>query len=267
MPTILLQHDGPIARIKLNRPEVRNAFNDELIAELSGILKTLEKDPGVRVLVLSGEGDFFCAGADLNWMKSFVGAAKKKNETDARTLAKLLKSLDEFPKPTVARVQGAAVGGGVGLLAACDVTVADAKAVFSLAEVKLGLIPAVISPYVIGRMGVSAARRYFMTGERFGTDVALRTGLIQEVAAQDRLEAVTEEIAGQLLTSGPEALRHCKELIRIVGANLPLKGNFGEPGRTIQEYTVEKIAALRAGPEAQEGMMAFLEKRKPNWNV
>jgi methylglutaconyl-CoA hydratase len=227
----------------------------------------LEKDPVVRVVMLSGEGDFFCAGADLNWMKSFVGATKKRNETDARTLAKLLKFLDEFPKPTIARVQGAAVGGGVGLLAACDMTIADEKTVFSLAEVKLGLIPAVISPYVIGRMGVSPARRYFLTGERFSADVALRIGLIQEVTPSGRLEAAAEEIARQLLTSGPEALRHCKELIRVVGADLPIKGNFGEPGRSILEYTVEKIATLRAGAEAQEGMTAFLEKRKPNWNA
>lgn len=267
MSSLLLAQDGPIARIKLNRPDVKNAFNDELIGELEQAIQQFEKDKEIRVLILSGEGESFCAGADLNWMKSFVGATKKKNETDARRLAKLLKMLNEFPKPTIARVQGAAIGGGVGLLAACDIAVAEQKTVFSLAEVKLGLIPAVISPYVIARMGLTWARRYFLTGERFGADVAQRIGLVQEVVESAALDAKIEDIAKQLLSSGPDALKQCKELIRVVAADVPLKGNFGEPGRSILEYTVEKIATLRAGPEAQEGMKAFLEKRKPNWNV
>ncbi len=256
MSTIILQHDGPIARLKLNRPEVKNAFNDELITELDRALEQLAKDDTVRVVILSGEGDFFCAGADLNWMKSFVGASKAKNEADARRLAKLLTALNEFPKPTIAQVHGAAIGGGVGLVAACDVAIAFENTVFALAEVKLGLVPAVISPFVIARMGASEARRYFLTGERFTTDTALRVGLISEAVPLERLEASVNEIARHLITSGPEAVRHAKELIRVVG---------GKTAASLLQYTVKKIAALRASPEAQEGMKAFLEKRKPSW--
>jgi len=261
MPSIILAREGPIARLRLNRPEVRNAINDELILELEKALKEIEKDKTIRVAILSGEGDFFCAGADLNWMKSFVGASKKKNETDARRLSNLLKSLNEFPKPTIAQVHGAAIGGGVGLLAACDITVAFENTVFALAEVKLGLVPAVISPFVIARMGASAARRYFLTGERFTSDVALRVGLIHEAVPMERLETVVNDIARHLVSSGPEAVRQCKELIRTVGAGLKT-ARTKDP---IQDYTVKKIAELRASPEAQEGMKAFLEKRKPGW--
>jgi methylglutaconyl-CoA hydratase len=256
MSTILFQVEGSIARIRLNRPEVKNAFNDELIAELGDALKAVEKSPVVRVVILSGEGDFFCAGADLNWMKSFVGASKKKNEEDARRLAKLLQHLNELKKPTIARVHGAAIGGGVGLLAACDVVVAQENTVLALAEVKLGLIPAVISPFVIARMGGSAARRYFLTGERITADVALRLGLIQESVPAEKLSATTDEIARHFLTSGPEAVKHAKELVRKVSP---------QAAAGVQAYTVKKIASLRAGAEAQEGMKAFLEKRKPNW--
>jgi len=262
--TILIQNDGPIARIKLNRPEVKNAFNDEMIAELADALKAVERNPTVRVVILSGEGDFFCAGADLNWMKSFVGASRKKNEADALRLAKLLRSLNELKKPTIAQVHGAAIGGGIGLLAACDVVVAFENTIFALAEVKLGLIPAVISPYVIARMGGSAARRYFLTGERFASDVALRLGLVHEVVALERLETAANEIARHLLSSGPEAVRHAKELVAVVGGGATNRKGAADP---IQKYTVKKIAMLRASPEAQEGMKAFLEKRKPGWNV
>ncbi|HEX5037904.1 MAG TPA: enoyl-CoA hydratase-related protein [bacterium] len=258
MSTILFQVEGSIARIKLNRPEVKNAFNDALVAELADALKAVEKSPVVRVVILSGEGDFFCAGADLNWMKSFVGASRKKNEEDARRLAKLLQHLNELKKPTIAQVHGAAIGGGVGLLAACDVVVAQENTVFALAEVKLGLIPAVISPFVIARMGGSASRRYFLTGERITADVALRTGLIQESVPAEKLQATTEEIARHLITSGPEAVKHAKELVRKVSP---------QAAAGVQAYTVRKIASLRAGAEAQEGMKAFLEKRKPSWNV
>jgi methylglutaconyl-CoA hydratase len=258
MSTILFQVEGSVARIRLNRPEVKNAFNDALIAELADALKAVEKSPVVRVVILSGEGDFFCAGADLNWMKSFVGASKKKNEEDARRLAKLLQHLNELKKPTICQVHGAAIGGGVGLLAACDVVVAQENTVFALAEVKLGLIPAVISPFVIARMGGSASRRYFLTGERITSDVALRIGLIQESVPAGKLQATTEEIARHFITSGPEAVKHAKELVRKVSP---------QTAAGVQAYTVRKIASLRAGAEAQEGMKAFLEKRKPSWNV
>lgn len=258
MTTVILQTDGPVARVKLNRPEVRNAFNDELIVELDRTLRELEKNKDVRVIVLSGEGDFFCAGADLNWMKSFIGATKKKNEADARRLAKLLTLLNEFSKPTIAQVQGTAIGGGVGLVAACDIAVAVENTIFALAEVKLGLIPAVISPFVISKMGESAARRYFLTGERFRTDVALRYGLIHEAAPQEQAEALVQEIARQLLSSGPQAVRAGKKLIRKVASRITPK---------IQDYTVKKISELRVSAEGQEGISAFFEKRKPNWHV
>jgi len=254
MPSILLHRDGPIARVRLNRPEVRNAINDELIIDFEKTLKEIEKEKAIRVVVLSGEGDFFCAGGDLNWMKS-IGKG-------ARLFSRLLTTLDQFPKPTIAQVHGAAIGGGVGLLAACDIAVAFENTVFALAEVKLGLIPAVISPFVISRIGIAAARRYFLTGERFTTDVALRWGLIHEAVPMERLATTVDEIAKQLLSSGPEAVKACKELIGIVGAG------FSRPtNRTIQEYTVKKIAALGKSTEAQEGIKAFLEKRKPSWNL
>jgi methylglutaconyl-CoA hydratase len=259
VPTIIYQQEGPVARVRLNRPEVRNAVNDELIAELEKALKKIEKDKAIRVVILSGEGDFFCAGGDLNWLKSFAGASRKKNEADARRFAKLLSTLDRFPKPTIAQVHGAAIGGGVGLLAACDIAIAFENTVFALAEVKLGLIPAVISPFVIAKIGAAAARRYFLTGERFTTDVALRWGLIHEAVPMERLATTVDEIAKQFLSSGPEAVGACKELIRAIGAGL-------KPARTIQEYTIKKIASLGTTPEAREGIGAFLEKRKPNWN-
>lgn len=257
MSTVLIRQDGPIVRVRLNRPEVRNAINDELILELEKSLKGIEKDKAIRVVILSGEGDFFCAGADLNWMKTFAGAPRKKNEANALRFAKLLTYLNEFPKPTIAQVHGAAIGGGIGLLAACDIAVAFENTVFALAEVKLGLVPAAISPFVIVKIGSSAARRYFLTGERFTADVALRLGLIHETAPLDRLPTTVDEIARHLISSGPEALRHCKELIR--------KAGRGEASQSLRQYTAKKIASLAASPEAQEGIKAFLEKRRPSW--
>lgn len=258
MSFVALHQDGPISRVRLNRPEVKNAFNDILIREFSDLLKKLEKDPKVRVVILSGEGDCFCAGADLNWMKSMKDASRKMNEADAKKLAGLLTQLNEFPKPTVAQVHGAVIGGGVGLVAACDVAVAAEETIFALAEVKLGLIPAVISPFVISKIGSSIARRYFLTGERFKADRAMRSGLIHEVVSADQLTSRCEVLVRELLTSGPEAIKACKELIRKVGPSA---------GPSVRDYTAKKIAALRVSPEGQEGMSSFLGKRKPSWNV
>ncbi len=257
MSSIIVVREGPIARIRLNRPEVRNAINDELTGELEKALGEIEKDKSIRVVILSGEGDFFCAGGDLNWMRSFAAASRKKNEEGARRFAKLLSRLNEFPKPTIAQVHGAAIGGGLGFVAACDIVVAFENTVFALAEVKLGLIPAVISSFVIGKIGASAARRYFLTGERFTTDVALRLGLVHEVVPLERLQAAADEMARHLISSGPEAIRHCKELIR--------KAGRGEVTSPLQEYTIKKIASLATTPEAREGISSFLEKRKPSW--
>jgi methylglutaconyl-CoA hydratase len=259
MSTVILQREGPIARVRLNRPEVRNALNDDLIKELTAAFKNLEKQKEVRVVILSGEGDCFCAGADLAWLQATGKASKQVHEAGARRFAGLLSSLNRFPRPIIAQVHGAAVGGGVGLISVCDIVFAAQNSLFALAEVKLGLIPAVISPFVVAKIGAAAARRYFLTGERFTADVALRIGLVHESVPLDHLPQAANEAAGHLLSSGPEAIRHCKELIRKVGR--------GEVTSPLQQYTVKKIASLRSSPEAQEGMKAFLEKRKPNWNV
>ncbi len=251
MPSVLIHQNDAVVNVRLNRPDVKNAFNDELIVELISTFKKLESDPTVRVVILSGEGTTFCAGADLKWMKSFAGASKEDNEKDARKLAEMLTYLNEFPKPIIGQVHGAAIGGGVGLVAICDVVIAAEGTVFALAEVKLGLIPAVISPFVISKMSVAAVRRYFLTGERFDTKEALRWGLLSEAVPMDQLEGRVTAVAKDLLSSGPQAIRECKELIRNIGSG--------------SEYTVKKIATLRTSPEGQEGMKAFLEKRKPNW--
>lgn len=258
MSFLNVTQQGPITRVRLNRPEVRNAFNAELIRELRVQFDVLKKEKSTRVVILSGEGESFSAGADLNWMKSMVGATRKANEADATKLAELLQTLDRFPKPLIGKVHGAAIGGGVGLVSVCDMVVASEETIFSLAEVKLGLIPAVISPYVIAKMGSHQARRYFLTGERFRADEARRIGLIHEVVSSADLETRVDTVARDLLSSGPEAMGAAKELIRKVSGDiLP----------TTRDYTAKKISALRVSDEGQEGMRAFLEKRKPAWNV
>lgn len=258
MSFLNLTQQGPITRVRLNRPEVRNAFNAELICELKAQFDVLKKEKSTRVVILSGEGESFSAGADLNWMKSMVGATRKANEADAAKLADLLQTLDRFPKPLIGKVHGAAIGGGVGLVSVCDMVVASEETVFSLAEVKLGLIPAVISPYVMAKIGAAQARRYFLTGERFRADEARRIGLIHEVVSSADLETKVDTVARDLLSSGPEAIGAAKELIRKVS---------GEILPATRDDTVKKISALRVGEEGQEGMRAFLEKRKPAWNV
>jgi methylglutaconyl-CoA hydratase len=258
MSTVIVKQEGAIVQVSLNRPEVRNAFNNELINDLLAAFQKIEKEKETRVVIFSGEGGFFCAGADLNWMKSFVGASKEVNERDAQRLAELLSYLDNFPKPIIAKVHGAAIGGGVGLVAVADIALAAEETVFALAEVKLGLIPAVISPFVMKKMGSGAARRYFLTGERFENDTALRYGLIHEEVEPDELGKRALEIAKEFLSAGPEAVKACKELVRFVGSH---------PVSEVQSYTVKKIAELRVGAEGQEGIKSFLEKRKPNWNV
>lgn len=257
MSTIILQSDGPITHVRLNRPEVRNAFNDVLIKELSEAFVVIAKDPSCRVVILSGAGEFFCAGGDLKWMKSFANATPKENKDDAGQIATLLDCLNRFPKPIIGQVHGGAMGGGVGLVSVCDIVVAAEQTIFALPEVKIGLIPAVISLYVIGKIGASAARRYFLTGERFPATEALRLGLIHEVVSADRLSARVEELARELLSSGPAAVAACKEFIWKVGEEFP--------SPALQKAAAEVIAKLRASPEGQEGMKAFLEKRKPNW--
>jgi len=254
--TIQLESEGPIARIWLNRPEVRNAFNSVMIRELGAAIEAVAKSDSLRVLVLSGRGDSFCAGADLNWMREVVRFSFEQNLEESLQLAELLHRLFTLPKPTIARVNGPAIGGGVGLVAACDIVVASEAARFGLSEVKLGLVPAVISPYVLRRIGVSRTREYFLTGERFEARRALEIELANAVAAPQALDEKVREIIERLLSSGPVASARCKELIaRVSGLSL----------EEAKPYTARMIAELRVSEEGQEGMAAFLEKRKARW--
>lgn len=249
--------DRGVATITLNRADVHNAFDDALIAEIDRTFATLDADPAVRLIVLTAAGSSFSAGADLNWMRRMAGFSQAENEADARALARMLRRIYETTKPTIARVQGAAFGGGVGLVAACDMAIASDKARFSLSEVKLGLSPSTISPYVLAAIGTRAAGRYFVTGERFDAQVALRLGLVHEVTPVDMLDAAVARLIDELLQGGPMAQRVTKTLIREV-AGRPIDEALGHD-------TARRIAALRASPEGREGVGAFLEKRSPNW--
>ncbi len=245
-----------VARLTLNRPEVHNAFDDALIAELTAALEALGGDAKVRAVVLAAEGKSFSAGADLGWMKRMAGYGEAENLADARALARLMETLDRLPKPTVARVQGAAFGGGVGLVACCDIAVASEAARFMLSEVKLGLIPAVISPYVVKAIGQRAARRYFLTAERFDAGEALQFGLLHRVVPAEALDAAVEDVLAALLQSGPAAVAAAKDLVFAV--DRPLEA-------AVIEDTARRIAAIRVGAEGREGIHAFLDKRKPVW--
>ena len=256
--SLAIEHQGPIGLITLNRPERHNAFDDALISELTDALRAMEGDDGVRIVVLSGAGKSFSAGADLNWMKRMAGFSKDENQRDAMQLGALMRTLAHLRKPTLARVHGAAYGGGVGLVACCDIAVASQNATFSLSEAKLGLIPAVISPYVVAAIGERAARRYFMTAERFDAGEAWRLGLVHEIVPGiDELDAKLNEIVEALLLCGPVAQRVAKELVRAV-ANRPVTSE-------LLQDTAERIARLRASPEGREGVGAFLEKRRASW--
>ena len=256
--TILTEVDNGVGIVTMNRPERHNAFDDVLIRELIDAVGVMERDPAVRVLVISGTGKSFCAGADLNWMKRAATFTAEENRRDSQALAEMLRSLAQMGKPTVARVQGPAYGGGVGLVAACDIAIATFDAQFTLSEVKLGIIPSVISPHVIAAIGERYARRYMLTAERFSAAEAYRIGLIHEMVADEgALDEAIGMIVDTLLKNGPEALKACKDLIRAV-ANRPITAE-------VVEDTAARIAAIRTTPEAQEGMAAFLQRRKPNW--
>jgi methylglutaconyl-CoA hydratase len=243
--------------LTLDRPEIHNAFDDRLIAGLTAELARLGEDDAVRVLILTGEGRSFSAGADLNWMRRTATYGEAENLADARALAKLMQTLNELPKPTVARVNGAALGGGAGLVACCDIAIASERATFGTTEVRLGLIPAVIGPYVLAAVGPRHARRLMLTGERVSAAEAMRLGLVHEVVADEQLDATIERVAGELLKGGPAAIAAAKALIRDL-AGRPI-------GPELIEDTARRIAALRAGAEAREGIGAFLEKRAPRW--
>lgn len=246
-----------VASLTLNRPEVHNAFDDTMIEQIIAALQQLADDPSVRILVLKANGKNFSAGADLNWMRSMAEKDYQQNLDDAARLAELMRLLNVFPKPTIAMVQGAAFGGAVGLVACCDIAIADPKASFCLSEVKIGLIPAVISPYVIRAIGERASRRYFITAERFFADEALRLGLVHQVAESDSLDDSVQLLTKQLLQNSPAAVSAAKALIATVSQQA-----IDEPVIT---KTTEAIAQIRVSAEGQEGLTAFLTKRSPNW--
>ena len=243
----------------MNRPEVHNAFDADMIREMTAALTAADQDDTVRMVVITATGSCFSAGADINWMRGLVKASEEENERDALRLAELMRELNYLSKPTLARINGAAFGGGVGLIAACDITIAVDSALFGLTEARLGLAPAVISSYVIRRIGETHARRYFLSGERFDCQRAYDIGLVQQTAAAGRLDEVVEAIIDQVLKSGPSAVTHCKQL------TFKIAGHSAESQEVIDKYTAGLIASLRVSGEGQEGLAAFLEKRKPGW--
>jgi methylglutaconyl-CoA hydratase len=255
--SLTLHRDGAVARLRLDRPQLHNAFDAALIAALTDALALLGADPQVRVVVLEGAGASFSAGADLNWMRGMAAASEADNRDDALALARLLRTLDAVPKPTIARVHGAAFGGGVGLVAACDIAIGATEAKFGLTESRLGLLPAVISPYVIAAIGARQARRWFATAETFDAGEARRIGLLHEVVDATALDAAVQRQIDLLLKAGPLAAASAKALVREVVA--------GTDAAAVDAANAALIARLRVSPEGQEGIGAFLEKRKPAW--
>lgn len=253
-----LERKDPVAILWLNRPDVRNAFNETVIAEIGAAFDALGADDTVRAVVLAARGPAFCAGADLNWMKKMAGYGDAENRADALRLAEMLLKIHRCPKPVVARVHGDCYAGGMGLVAACDVAIAAQEANFCLSEVKLGLIPATISPYVIQAMGQNAARRYFLTAERFDAAEAYRIGFVHDIAPIETLDDTVNGILDALVKNSPNAVNEAKRLVREVS------------GRALDtaliEDTAERIAMIRASAEGREGVRAFLEKRKPDWS-
>ena len=249
--------DCGVARVRLNNPDKHNAFDDQIIGELTEAFVAIADNSNVRVMVLGSEGKSFSAGADLEWMKRMASYSYDENLRDASALALMLKTLNEIPQPTIARVQGAAFGGAVGLVSCCDMAVAASAASFSLSEVKIGLVPATISPYVIAAIGQRAARRYFVTAERFDAHRALQLGLVNEVVDAEQLDQEIDRLINTLLANGPEAVTGAKQLVFDVA---------GKPiDQQLIDATCETIAAIRVSEQGQEGLQAFLERRKPQW--
>ena len=257
MHPVLCQIQNGVAHLTLNRPKIHNAFDDELIGALTEQLKALNDDRSVRAVVLCGAGKSFSAGADLGWMKRMAQASEKENRKDARQLAKLMRTLNALGKPTIARVQGAALGGGTGLTAACDMAIAADDASFATSEVKFGIIPAVISPYVLRAIGPRHALRYFQSAERFGAAEAKAMGLVGEVVVLDELDAAVDRLVQALLACGPQAQIAAKQLIAAL-AGRPIDD-------AVAEETAGRIARQRATEEAREGFAAFFDKRSPAW--
>ena len=256
LKTILYEIENNVAHVTFNRPDVHNAFNDTMIKELSTVFDDIAENPDIRVVVVTGEGKSFCAGADLNWMRRVKDYSYEDNLRESLELAQMLYKIYASPKPTIARVNGAAIGGGTGLVAVCDIAIGATIARFSFSEVKLGLIPACISPYVLKKCGEGRCREFFLTGERLNAEKAYNAGLLNAIVPLEELDAAVNGLVKQLISSGPEAIARCKELLRNV-AEMPFE--------KAREYTAEVIAQLRMSDEGQEGMAAFLEKRKPRW--
>ena len=257
MEFLLVTQQAAVATVTLNRPEVRNAFNDEVIAELTQVFTELGARDDLRCIVLAASGTSFCAGADLNWMRRMARFSREENLADAGKLAAMLQAIYGCPKPTVARIQGDAIAGGMGLVAACDIAVTVDGANFCLSEVKLGLIPATISPYVIRAMGARAAHRYFLTAERFSAAEAKGIGFVHEVVSVDQLDAKVGELCNALCAASPDAVKACKALVQDVAGH--------DIDEALIARTVEQIADIRASVEGREGVQSFMEKRKPNW--
>jgi methylglutaconyl-CoA hydratase len=255
--TLKVEKTELVLRASINRPEVKNAFNEVVIEEITDLFRRINKSPGkIRVIILTGEGDSFCAGADLKWMKGMVDYNLEQNLEDSRQLSRMFHLIATCHLPVLARVNGHALGGGAGLVAASDIAIATDRAKFGFTEVKLGLAPAVISPYLVKKMGESNCRRYFLTGERFSANIAMKMGLIHEVVPENELDKAVDDLVQGLLSSGPQAIAACKEILAR-GASLR---EFD-----LNNYLTEVIARIRVSEEAQEGMNAFLEKRKPKW--
>jgi methylglutaconyl-CoA hydratase len=248
-----------VATVTLNRPEVHNAFDDVLINSLTQTFTRLGADDSIRAVILASKGKSFCAGADLNWMKRMAGYSYEQNLNDANALANMLHTLNTLPKPTIARVQGAAFGGAVGLVACCDMAIGSKMSKFCLSEVKLGLIPATISPYVIQAIGERNARRYFTTAEVFSSRRARRIGLLSESVTEEELDSTIESLLEHILKNGPNAVTAAKQLIADVANRVP--------DDALRNMTSERIANTRVSSEGQEGLGAFLQKRRPNWYI
>ncbi len=257
MNTLDIHIEGRVAKVFLNRPEVRNAFHDGVITELAETFTRLGQDPGVRAIVLGGHGKAFCAGADLNWMKSMAGYGWEDNRADATRLAEMLWAIYSCPLPVVGRLHGDCYAGGMGLAACCDVLVAAEGMHFCLSEARLGLLPATISPYVMRAMGEQAARRYFITAERFSAAQAREMGFVHELVAADALDAKVDEIVALLVANGPAAVKACKRLVQDFAGR--------EITPELRAETARRIADIRASDEGREGVQAFLNKREPAW--
>ena len=256
--TVKYEIDDRVARVTFNRPEIHNAFNATVITEMQQVFNEIEKDDDIRVVVLTGAGKSFCAGADLNWMRSVVNQSFEENLAESNALAELFHNMYSCKRPIIGRINGAAIGGGTGFVAVCDIAITARSAVFSFSEVKIGVVPACIGPYVVKKIGEGKTRELFITGERMNAERAHEVGLVNRVVDDDQLDSEVDKLIKFILSSGPEAVAMAKKLIGEVPAMTP---------EQFKPYTAEMIARLRISDEGQEGMDAFLNKRKPRWHT